>query len=67
MNGTPSETVRPFFASFPPPTMPEASVASVDTIEIKGGAGQAMNLFVFKPAGATAATPVILAIHGGGK
>ena len=62
----PSEGVRPFLATFPPPPMPDPAVVSVANHEIPGKAGQApLRLLVVRPVGAEK-VPVILAFHGGG-
>ncbi|KAL8293347.1 hypothetical protein RQP46_000048 [Phenoliferia psychrophenolica] len=62
----PAEGIRPFTAAFPPPPMPDPAVASVESIEIPGKAGQApLRLLVVRPVG-TKKVPVVLGIHGGG-
>ncbi|KAK4702263.1 hypothetical protein P7C70_g3963, partial [Phenoliferia sp. Uapishka_3] len=57
--------VRAWFASFPPPPLPDPSVVSVESREITGPAGGKLRLLVFRPF-TDSKVPVILGIHGGG-
>ena len=62
----PAEGIRPFIAAFPPPPMPDPKVATIESVEIPGKAGQGpLRLLVVRPPG-NKKLPVVLAAHGGG-
>ncbi|KAM0752319.1 alpha/beta-hydrolase [Meredithblackwellia eburnea MCA 4105] len=62
----PKEGIRPFFASFPPPTNPYPDDVVVGSVTIVGGDNDPLRLLVVSPAQRQSEAPAILAFHGGG-